>query len=151
MSPTPRSRWRGARAHDAEARFNSVDEKFFEVFGARFLAGRSFDASDFGPGRTPVIVNRSFATEVMGGLNVLGRRVRYRDRPASPKPGAARDGLVRRSAQREGGHEIVGVVEDFPGSNDDPTMFHPMTVAPHPVSLTIRAPSGIGPAARPAS
>ena len=26
-------------------------------------------------------------------------------------------------------------------------MFHPMTGAPHPVSLTIRAPSGIGPAA----
>ena len=26
-------------------------------------------------------------------------------------------------------------------------MFHPMTSAPHPVSLTIRAPSGIGPAA----
>ena len=127
----------GSEAHDAEARFNSVDEKFFEVFGVRFLAGRSFDASDFGPGRTPVIVNRSFVTEVLGGLNVLGRRVRYRDRPASPKPATA----------GEGGHEIVGVVEDFPVSNDEPTMFHPMTGAPHPVSLTIRAPSGIGPAA----
>ena len=123
---------------DTEARFNSVDEKFFEVYGARFLAGRSFDARDFGPGRTPVIVNRSFATEVMGGLNVLGRRVRYRDRPASPKPATA----------GEGGHEIVGVVEDFPGNNDGPMMFHPMSVASHPVTLTIRAPSGIGPAAR---
>ena len=98
----------------------------------RFLAGRNFDASDFGPGRTPVIVNQSFVTEIMGGLNVLGRRVRYRDRPASPKPATA----------GEGGHEIVGVVEDFPRSNDDPTMFHPMTGAPHPVSLTIRSPSG---------
>ncbi len=127
----------GSEAQDAEARFNSVDDKFFEVFGVRFLAGRSFDASDFGPGRTPVIVNRSFAMEVMGGLNVLGRRVRYRDRPASPKPATA----------GEGGHEIVGVVEDFPRSNDDPTMFHPMSRAPHPVSLTIRAPSAIGPAA----
>jgi ABC-type antimicrobial peptide transport system permease subunit len=73
----------------------------------------------------------------MGGLNVLGRRVRYRDRPDSPKPATA----------GEGGHEIVGVVEDFPVSNDEPTMFHPMTSAPHPVSLTIRAPSGIGLAA----
>ena len=128
----------GSEGHDAEARFNSVDEKFFEVFGARFLAGRSFDASDFGPGRTPVVVNRSFATEVMGGLNVLGRRVRYRDRPASPKPATA----------GEGGHEIVGVIEDFPRGNDDPTMFHPMTGALHPVSLTIRAPSGVGLPAR---
>ena len=32
-------------------------------------------------------------------------------------------------------------------SNDEPTMFHPMTRAPRPVSLTIRAPSGIGLAA----
>ena len=69
----------GSEARDDEARFNSVDEKFFEVFGARFLAGRSFDASDFGPGRTPVIVNRSFVTEIVGGANALGRRIRYRD------------------------------------------------------------------------
>ena len=145
----------GSDVQDAQARFNSVDDKFFDVFGVRFLAGRSFDAGDFGPGRTPVIVNRSFATEVMGppspGLrwtsaNVLGRRVRYRDRES---PAQRETGLVRRSAQREGGgHEIVGVVEDFPRSNDEPTMFHPMTGAHHPVSLTIRAPSGIGPAAR---
>ncbi len=127
----------GSEVQGAQARFNSVDDKFFEVFGARFLAGRSFDASDFGPGRAPVIVNRSFVTELVGGLNVLGRRVRYRDRPASPKPATA----------GEGGHEIVGVVEDFLGSNDGPTMFHPMTRAPHPVSLTIRAPSSIGLAA----
>ena len=127
----------GSEAQDAQAQFNSVDDKFFDVYGVRLLAGRSFDASDFGPGRTPVVVNRSFATEVMGGLNVLGRRVRYRDRPASPKPATA----------GEGGHEIVGVVEDFPGSNDGPKMFHPMTGAPHPVNLTIRVPSGIGLAA----
>ena len=137
-----------------EAQFNSVDDKFFEVFGVRFLAGRSFDASDFGPGRTPVIVNRSFVTEVSAirlrrgsatSANALGRRIRYRDRES---PAQRETALVRRSAQREGGwHEIVGVVEDFPVSNDDPTMFHPMTGAPHPVSLTIRAPSGIGLAA----
>ena len=127
----------GSEAQDAEARFNSVDDKFFDVYGVRLLAGRSFDASDFGPGRTPVVVNRSFATEVIGELNVLGRHVRYRDRPASPKPATA----------GEGWHEIVGVVEDLLGSNDGPAIFHPMTGTPHPVSLTIRAPSGVGPAA----
>ena len=98
----------GSEGRDAEAHFNSVDEKFFEVFGVRFLAGRSFDASDFGPGRTPVIVNRSFVTEVLGdppsrfalrrtsppspigsgGQARLGRRIRYRDRES---PCAARD------------------------------------------------------------
>jgi predicted permease len=56
----------GSEAHDAEAHVNSVDEKFFEVYGARFLAGRSFEAGDFGPARTPVIVNRSFVTKVLG-------------------------------------------------------------------------------------
>lgn len=121
---------------DAQARFNSVDARFFEVFGARFLAGRSFDASDFGPGRAPVIVNRSFVTEVLGAGNALGRRIRYRDTEHT-----------RQAAPPLASHEIVGVVEDFLGSNDGPTMFHPMTTAPHPVSLTIRAPSGVGLAA----
>jgi predicted permease len=126
----------GRQETSARARFNSVDERFFEVFGARFLAGRRFDAGDFGPGRTPVIVNRSFATEVVGSLNVLGRRVRYPDRPASPKP---RSG--------EGGHEIVGVVDDFPANNDRPTIFHPMMTPAHPVRVTIHASAGVGPAA----
>lgn len=136
----------GSEGRVAEPLFNFVDEKFFEVYGARFLAGRSFDAGDFGPGRTPVIVNRSFVTEVLGETNALGRRIRYRDRESPAQRDAA---PVRRSAQRESGwQEIVGVVENFPRSHDDPMMFHPMTGAPHPVSLTIRAPSGIGPAAR---
>jgi hypothetical protein len=112
----------------------------------RFLAGRSFDARDFGPGRTPVVVNRSFVTEVLGEASALGRRIRYRDTEQTQQV-APPSGLVHRSLGEGGWHEIVGVVDDFPRSNDDPTMFHPMTVAPHGVSLTIRAPSGIGLAA----
>ena len=124
----------GSDVQDAEAQFNWVDDKFFEVFDVRFLTGRSFEAGDFGRARTPVIVNRSFVTEVLDDANALGRRIRYRDQE-SP-------------AQREGGwYDIVGVVEDFPRSNDEPTIFHPMSQAPHPLSLTIRAPSGIGLAA----
>lgn len=125
----------GSEAYDAEARFNSVDEAFFEVFGVRFLVGRGFDPGDFGPGRTPVIVNGSFVAEFIGEANALGRRIRYRETDRT-----------RVSAPPPAWHEIVGVVEDFPRGNDDPTMFHPMTSAPHPMSLTIRAPSGIGPA-----
>jgi putative ABC transport system permease protein len=48
----------GGEPSPHRVRVNSVDTRFFEVFGARFLAGRGFDAGDFGPGRTPVIVNR---------------------------------------------------------------------------------------------
>jgi hypothetical protein len=131
----------GSEVGGARARFNSVDDQFFDLFDVRFLAGRSFDARDFVPGRTPVIVNRSFVEEVLGQANPLGRRIRYRETEQFVREGA----LVHRSAQRAGGwHEIVGVVEDFPRSNDEPTMFHPMTVAPHPVNLTIRAPSVMG-------
>ena len=137
----------GREGADKEARFNTVDDEFFEVFAARFVAGRRFDASDFRPGSTPVIVNRSFVTEVIGpaaapspGFGaagaVLGRRVHYRDtrrtRQASPPPGS---------------HEIVGVVEDIPGNRDGPMMFHPMTRPVHPVALTVRAASGVGQAA----
>jgi putative ABC transport system permease protein len=127
----------GSEADDPQADFNSVDERFFEVHGARFLAGRRFDASDFGPGRTPVIVNRSFVTEFIGEANALGRRIRYRETDES-----------RQGAAPSAWHEIVGVVENFPRSHDGPAIFHPLTGAPYPVSLTIRAPSGIGPAAR---
>ena len=109
------------------ARVNSVDERFFQVFGARFLAGRSFDAGDFSRGRTPVIVNRSFATGVVGELNALGRRIRYREKAPI--------------------HEIVGVVENFPANNDRPTIFHPITTPLHPVRLTIHASSGVPQAA----
>jgi putative ABC transport system permease protein len=123
----------GGKASSHRVRFNSVDGQFFAVFGARFLAGRGFDAGDFGPGRTPVIVNRAFAEAVVGGLDVLGRRVRYRD---SEEP-----------ARRSPHHEIIGVVDDFPANNDRPTLFHPLTMPVHPVRLTIHAPAGIGPVA----
>jgi hypothetical protein len=126
----------GGESSGIQARFNSVDDTFFQVFGARLLAGRRFDANDFGPGRTPVIVNRSFVTEILGGERGLGRRVRYRDtaqtRQAAPPPGE---------------HEIVGVVEDFPGDNDGPMMFHPLAAQAHPVTVTMRAASDAGLAA----
>jgi putative ABC transport system permease protein len=158
VEPSARIEVEGREGQGVEAQFNSVDDRYFEVFDVRLLAGRSFDASDFGPGRTPVIVNRSFVTNLIGdppspglrrtGANALGRRIRYHDKERLVQSAQREGGPVRRSAQREGGwHEIVGIVEDFPVSNNDPTMFHPMTRAPHPLNLTVRAPSGIGVAA----
>lgn len=137
----------GLGPSDTEAKFNTVDDAFFKVLGFRFLAGRSFEPGDFTPGRRPVIVNRSFVAEIVGGPpsqgfggaggNALGRRVRYLEttdtRGASPPP--------------PGWHEIVGVVEDLPGDNDGPVIFHPMTAPVHPASLIVRRGStGLGPA-----
>ena len=128
----------GHEGADNSARFNVVDDRFFEVLGAHFLAGRNFEPSDFKPGSTALIVNRSFVAEI--SENALGRRVRYRE-PASPKPARAGEGGPA------GSHEIVGVIEDIPGNNDGPMMFHPMTTPMHPVALTVRAASDVGLAA----
>jgi predicted lysophospholipase L1 biosynthesis ABC-type transport system permease subunit len=114
-------------------RFNVVDNAFFDVFGARLLAGRPFAAADFQPGSTAVIVNRSFLAEVLGEGTGLGRRVHYLD----PRQ-------ARQSTPPPGSHEIVGVVEDFPGTNDGPIMFHPMTTPMPRTAVTIRARSGVG-------
>jgi predicted permease len=143
----------GTETQGLQVRFNAVDDRFFDVFGVRFLAGRDFDASDAGPGRTPLIVNRTFVAEVFGppsqgsgaaGRNALGRRIQYRDTEQT-RQAAPPTEPVRHSAQREGGwHEIVGIVEDFPASNTEPAMFHPMTGARHSVTLTIRSPAGVG-------
>ena len=75
-----------------------------------------------------MIVNRTFAEEIVGSGNALARRVRYintEDTGLAAKPGPW--------------YEIVGVVEDFPANNDRPTLYHPLAPAPiHPVTLTLR-------------
>jgi len=78
----------------------NVDTSFFGMFGARVLAGRSFTASDV-PLRyadRPVIVSRRFVTEVLGGGDAIGRRVRYQSFNNDSTPWLT----------------IAGVVEDFP-------------------------------------
>jgi hypothetical protein len=80
----------------------NVDTSFFKLFGARMLAGRAFTASDVPlryPER-PVIVSRSFVTEVLGGGDAVGRRVRYLSLGKEPQPWLT----------------IAGVVEDFPSA-----------------------------------
>ena len=80
------------------------------------------------PRATAIIVNRSFAQQIFGDGNVLGRRVRYRG--ASP--------------ELAGWYEIVGVVGDFPPSateltSADARMYHPVTPAQiHPASVAVR-------------
>jgi putative ABC transport system permease protein len=81
----------------------NVDTSFFRLFGARMLAGRAFTASDV-PLRyddRPVIVSRGFVTEVLGGGQAVGRRVRYQSLSKETRPWLT----------------IAGVVEDFPSPN----------------------------------
>ena len=116
----------GAERAEGQTAFNRVDRAFFDVFGVRFRAGRKFDATDFGRGQShAIVVNRTFAIEIAGSENPLGRRVRYttpQETGVSPEPL----------------YEIVGVVEDFPANNHRATVYHPLLPAPvHQVSFTV--------------
>ena len=120
----------GAERVTGRVAVNRVDAAFFDLFGARVRMGRTFDATDFGPGPSQtIVVTRTFATEIAGTENVLGRRVRYvtgQDADVSPEP--------------ERWFEIVGVVEDFPADYDQATVYHPLLpVTGRQVTVTLRA------------
>src|SRR5687768_14370794 len=70
----------GADRPPQKARVMHVDTSYFGLFDVRVLAGRGFAAADAAlpPRARPVIVNRSFVAEVLGGGDPVGRRVRYR-------------------------------------------------------------------------
>jgi hypothetical protein len=103
-----------------EAATLRVDVDLFKVYGARLLAGRDFDARDTESGRA-VIVNRTFVTELADQAKVLGLRFRH-----SPRPEL---------------YEIVGVVDDFPGfprdpgSEGEPTVYHPAAPGELPLAV----------------
>jgi putative ABC transport system permease protein len=84
----------------------TVDTGYFGLFGVRVLAGRGFGAADATLREIdrPVIVNRSFVTELLGGGDPIGRRVRYESDGDRVNPW----------------HTIVGVVEDFPADIKSP-------------------------------
>ena len=83
----------------AEIRAADVDARYFTLFDVRVIAGRSFGPADEAlASNRPVIVNRSFVTEVLGSGEAIGRRIRYRSDGDSVRPWL----------------DIVGVVEDFP-------------------------------------
>jgi predicted permease len=90
----------GADGPAERTRVITVDTSFFGLFGVRVLAGRRFAAADaeLGEMERPVIVNRSFVDELIGGGDPIGRRVRYQSLGDNSNPW----------------HTVVGVVEDFP-------------------------------------
>ena len=63
---------------------NHVDESFLDVFQLPILAGRDLERADFDASRRTVLVNRAFATNVLGDGNPVGRRIRYQERKARP-------------------------------------------------------------------
>jgi len=93
-------------------RRNEVDDTFFDVFGVPLLSGRALAPGDESVGA--VLVNRTFAQQVLGPGNPLGRRFRYTGGGIeAPAPGPW--------------HEIVGVVADFPANMDARRVYHRLT------------------------
>jgi predicted permease len=103
-----------ATASVASAMFNRVDAEFFSALGVRPLIGRGFDAGDSRPGADSIVVNQTFADQLLDDANPLGRRLRVL--------GAA-DGADTLSAGQW--LEIVGVVEDFSAKGGRPTFYQP--------------------------
>ncbi len=105
--------------HDVAS--TGVHAGYFDVFGARLLAGRRFEPADLGGEATAVVVSEAFVRRVMSGRDPLGRRVRH----VVPAGGAA-------SGEAEIGrwYEIVGVVEDLQANPADPELVTPLLYYP---------------------
>jgi hypothetical protein len=107
-----------------------IDVDLLRAYGARILAGRDFDARDIASS-TSVIVNRTFASDVLGVPAHAALGTRFRD------------------TTRTDWFEIVGVVDDFPGfprapgSKAEPAMYQPAApgdVYPPVVSMRFSGP-----------
>jgi putative ABC transport system permease protein len=103
-----------------EVRFNrGVAPDFFDVFGARVIAGRALRDSDSTGSTQAIVVNRAFVNQLLGGANAVGRRVRYGE---AGRREPAVDGTTTQ-------YEIVGVVTDL-GTNRiktdsiEPVIYH---------------------------
>jgi putative ABC transport system permease protein len=109
----------------SSVRTNEVDIDLFDALEVPVLEGRGFRPSDLAEGATPVIVNRAFVDDVLGGRNAIGREMRYTWRhgwSGEPRVGTDVDTLRR--------HEIVGVVGDQLVVGTDPgeaeaRVYHP--------------------------
>jgi putative ABC transport system permease protein len=91
-----------------------VGAGYFELFGATPLTGRRFDASDRRPDASAVIVDRTFAEQLLGAGNPLGRRLRYRGSPRDED-----------SAPPPRWFEIVGIFDDLPANKAHGKVYHP--------------------------
>ena len=92
-----------------------VSDGFFGAFGTSVVAGRGFEPLDFETGRV-MIVNQSFARNVLGERNPIGQRIRI---VAGEVDALAGDQW----------YEIVGMVKDFgwqlPRPEEQSAMYKP--------------------------
>jgi predicted permease len=115
---------------------NRIDPDLFPLFEVPILAGRGFADGDATTGSNAVIVDRVFVEEVLGGGDVLGRRVRF----APDAPDVETPWL-----------EIVGVVPEFTVppvfQPEAPKLYVPRapTEATGPVQLAVRVGAGAAP------
>jgi putative ABC transport system permease protein len=89
---------------------------YLNLYGARVRAGRGFAPADLGEGATAVVVNQAFVTQVLGGEDALGRRVRFLGWERSAKSEEAKQGPW---------YQIVGVVENLQANDVDPDLVVP--------------------------
>ncbi|HSJ14168.1 MAG TPA: ABC transporter permease [Longimicrobiales bacterium] len=115
-----------ARSPD-EVRVVAVDQHFFDVMGARIVAGRAFRDQDLHADSRLAVVDRSWAREHFAGRSPVGQRIRHPQRPAG---------------EAERWHEIVGVVDGMPravGPGEDVAVFQPLRPGPQAaVQLYVR-------------
>lgn len=121
-------------------RVNRVDPGLFSLFEVPVVAGRGFTDADAGPGGNAVVVDRVFVETVLGGGDVLGRRLRHLARTES---GELDEGPWL---------EIVGVVPTFTVEPDfdppNPILYQPLRLedAGARVAVAVRTRDGIRPA-----
>lgn len=99
----------------------SIDDKYFEVFEVPVLTGRGFRSGESSDASRAVLVNATFARDVFGDANPLGRRLSYERAAEGPW------------------YEIVGVVADRPAHPFSGSVFHAAGDGPlYPASLSFR-------------
>ncbi|HEX7117830.1 MAG TPA: ABC transporter permease [Longimicrobiales bacterium] len=97
----------------------AVDPNFFDVMGARIVAGRAFSQGDVEAAAGVAIVDEAWVQEAFGGLNPIGRRIRF------PR---------RTGEQGDRWYTIVGVVagmEPALGPGQRVEVYHPLRPAEH--------------------
>src|SRR6185436_14361026 len=104
------------RAGALDVRFNRVAADFFDAFGAQIIAGRALRDSDTTGAAQPIVVNRAFVSQLLGGANAVGRRLHYADAGSRE---AASTGTTTQ-------YEIVGVVTDLGTNTVAPDLIEPV-------------------------
>jgi len=120
--------------------YNRVDPAFFGTYDIPLLVGRHLSRADQASAATPVVVNRAFVRDVLGGRRAaLGKRIRVSE-------GYRSGGVTRVPAglEQDRWYEIVGVVGDLPArplAPGEPTarVYRPLDPAhAYPLTLTVR-------------